>query len=166
MPPSGKGGHPGMLARAVAPVATYCAQGSTVTPYAHRMLLPQVQYTYFTSQHIRPRWFGAGLQGRVFEECMALARGYYTWMAFTDLVGAGHCACSCSKTKFRSATARLLKRVEKCVCACSQTTATGMLCVQRPPMESVMRATFTSMQLHDGMTSRHGVIGSLVPSTP
>ncbi len=74
---------------------TYGAKGVTVTPYACRIRLLQVQYTYFTSQHIRPRWFGGGLQGRVFEECMALARGYYTWMVFTDLVGAWWWAVCC-----------------------------------------------------------------------
>ncbi|PNH06709.1 hypothetical protein TSOC_006878 [Tetrabaena socialis] len=45
----------------------------------------RVQYTYFTSDSPRVKEFTDGLQGRVFQQCFEQARGYYKWMAFTDL---------------------------------------------------------------------------------
>ncbi|PNH06708.1 hypothetical protein TSOC_006891 [Tetrabaena socialis] len=45
----------------------------------------RVQYTYFTSDSPRVDNFADGLQGRVYQQCFQQARGYYKWMAFTDL---------------------------------------------------------------------------------
>ncbi|PNH06720.1 hypothetical protein TSOC_006889 [Tetrabaena socialis] len=45
----------------------------------------RVQYTYFNSDSPRVAHFAHGLQGRVFQQCFEQARGYFKWMAFTDL---------------------------------------------------------------------------------
>ncbi len=64
--------------RGSAPYRTCTARVSPACP-----VLPQVQYTYFTSTANRlngPNLFGEGLQGRVMRQCFILARGLYTWM--------------------------------------------------------------------------------------
>ncbi|KAG2494623.1 hypothetical protein HYH03_007142 [Edaphochlamys debaryana] len=45
----------------------------------------KVQYTYLTSDLPKVKDFKQGLQGRVFQRCFDEARGYFTWMMFTDL---------------------------------------------------------------------------------